>query len=92
MAYGGGGGSGGLKVFYTNAQSVINKMDEMRAVVNLKKPDVIALTETWTNSDISDEFLNLDGYELIERKDREDTDRGRGGGILVYVNKEICGR
>ena len=65
-------------------------MGELRAVLNMKQPHVIALTETWTNSDISDEFLSLDGYELVERKDREDTDRGRGGGLLVYVAKEIC--
>ena len=77
-------------MLYTNAQSIVNKMGELRAVVNVKQPDVIALTETWTNSDISDEFLNIDGYELIERKDRADTNRGRGGGVLVYVAKEIC--
>ena len=62
-------------------------MDELRVIVNLKNPDGIALTETWTNSEISDDYLGIDGYELIERKDREDTDRGRGGGILVYVAK-----
>ena len=86
----GGGGSNELKVLYTNAQSVVNKMAELRAVVSIKQPDVIALTETWTNPDISNEYLSLDGYELMERKDREDTDRGRGGGILVYVAKGIC--
>ena len=73
-----------------HAQSVIKKMEELKAVVNVKQPDVIALTETWTNSDISDEYLCLNGYELMARKDREDTDRGRGGGILIYVAKEIC--
>ena len=65
-------------------------MDELRVIVNLKNPDGIALTETWTNSEISDDYLGIDGYELIERKDREDTDRGRGGGILVYVAKGKC--
>ena len=65
-------------------------MGELKAVLDMKQPDIIALTETWTNSDISDGFLQLDGYELIVRKDREDTDRGRGGGVLVYVAKRIC--
>ena len=65
-------------------------MGELKAVASMIKPDVIALTETWTNNDLSDEFLSLDGYELIERKDREDTDRGRGGGVLVYVSKGMC--
>ena len=57
-------------------QSIVNKMGELREGVNVKQPDVIALTETWTNSDISDDFLSLDGYKLMERKDRKDTDRG----------------
>ena len=65
-------------------------MEELRAVASLKQPDVIAITETWTNNDISNDFLCLEGYELIERKDRTDTDRGRGGGILVYVVKGRC--
>ena len=55
----------------------------------MKQPDVIALTETWTNSNISDDFLHIDGYELVARNDRVDTDRGRGGGVLVYVAKEL---
>ena len=79
-------------MLHTNAQSVVNKMEELRVVASLKQPDVIAITETWTNSDISNEFLCLDGYELVERKDRSDTDRGRGGGVLVYVTKEKCAR
>ena len=65
-------------------------MEELRVVASLKQPDVIAITETWTHKDISNEYLSLDGYELVERKDRSDTDRGRGGGILVYVAKERC--
>ena len=65
-------------------------MDELRVVVETMKPDVVALTETWTNDDIDNNFLMINGYEIIERKDRTDTDRGRGGGVLVYVNKKRC--
>ena len=75
---------------YLNAQSVIRKMDELKVVVDLKKPDVIAITETWTNDDIDSNFLYIDGFELMERGDRTDTEKGRGGGILVYVRKGIC--
>ena len=65
-------------------------MSELRAVIEINKPDVVALTETWTNSDISNEFLHIDGYEILEREDRVDTSRGRGGGILLYVRKGVC--
>lgn len=79
-----------MKLLYTNAQSIIKKIAELRAVVEVKKPDVVALTETWTNSDTDNGFLHIEGYELMEREDRVDTNRGRGGGILIYVRKGIC--
>ena len=65
-------------------------MPELRAVVSMKKPDVVALTETWTNDDIDNSFLHIEDYKIMEREDRVDTSRGRGGGILVYVRKGLC--
>jgi hypothetical protein len=79
-----------VNLLYTNAQSIIKKMAEFRAIVEMKKPDVVALTETWTNADIDNNFLQINDYEIVERADRMDTNRGRGGGILVYVRKGIC--
>jgi hypothetical protein len=49
------------------------------------------VTETWCNKHITDAFWVILGYELINdlRKDRYDTDRGRGGGLLVYAKNNI---
>ena len=79
-----------MKLLYTNAQSIIRKMAELRLVVEMKKPDIIAITETWTHCDIDNSFLHINDYEIIERQDRVDTSGGRGGGILVYIKKGIC--
>jgi hypothetical protein len=58
------------------------------------EPDLILITESWCNADISQAYLSVDGYELQPdlRLDRDDTDRGRGGGLLVYsrVGLPIC--
>ena len=50
------------------------------------EPDIVLVTETWCNSEINNAYLNINGYELQPdlRRDRSDTDRGRGGGLLVY--------
>ena len=50
------------------------------------EPDLILITETWCNSDITNAHLCIAGYELQPdlRVDREDTKGGRGGGLLVY--------
>ena len=79
----------GIRVAFTNAQSIMNKMNEVRAVMATIDPDVFAVTEAWTNDEIGDDLLNIQGYELAARRDRNDTDRGRGGGILVYAKKNI---
>ena len=69
-----------LKIMYLNAQSILKKIDELRANVNVLNADVIIIVEAWTNDTISDKFLCIKDYELLERKDRNDTTGGRGEG------------
>ena len=78
-----------LQFLYTNAQSLVNKIDEMRVIVAITNPDILIITETWTNESVSNEYLSISGYDVIERKDRNDTANGRGGGILVYAKKSL---
>ena len=96
-----GGGGGGeasaptthghdtLSILYTNAQSIVGKIDELSCTSSELKPDLILLTETWCNDSVSDAFLSIPDYELHHRLDREDTAGGRGGGLLVYSKKGI---
>jgi len=78
-------------VLYLNAQSVIRKIDELQCVAEEKRPDIILITESWCNADITNAFLSIDNYELQAdlRVDRGDTERGRGGGLLTYVRKGL---
>ena len=46
-----GGGGNCIKLLYTNAQSIVNKMGELQVVASLKQPDIIAITETWTDQE-----------------------------------------
>ena len=71
------GTKAGVKVIFSNVQSINNKIDEVRAVVAIKKPDIFAMTETWTNDNIGNSHLELDGFEIIAREDRRDTGRKR---------------
>jgi hypothetical protein len=43
--------------------------------------DVMCISETWLNSNFSDKFLKIDGYNLV-RKDRLEK---RGGGVCMYI-------
>ena len=73
-----------MSILYTNAQSIVNKIDELRSVVYDIKPDLVLIDESWTHKKITKAYLNLDGYDLCSRVDREDTADGRGGGLLAY--------
>ena len=76
-----------MQVLYTNARSLRNKLDEFKALIASNKYDIIAVTETWANCvdrDFRAEF-DIGGYTLFN-KDRVGR---RGGGIMIYCNKEI---
>jgi len=73
---------------YTNANSIVGKMDELRQKVSNHRYDVIAITESWASADISDAELKIDGY-LMYRKDKADDSRTKGGGVLLYVTEEL---
>ena len=78
-----------LKVITLNARSLktvnnrCNKLVELQNVVDNSECDVIAVTETWLNDNVSDcEILN-DNYTLYRR----DRCGQRGGGVLFAVKK-----
>ena len=67
--------------YYTNAQSIYHKFDELSDFVHL----VVGITETWLHSDIKDSEINLDGYELF----RCDRQTGIVGGTLMYIHESL---
>ena len=55
-------------------------MSEFKIIVELEKPALIILNETWLSSEISSNDLCLSNY-TIYRKDR----KTRGGGVLIAI-------
>ena len=50
--------------------------------------DIIGITETWLNSSILDSEMSIKGYTL-HRKDRNDAEKHRGGGVALYVHNDL---
>ena len=73
-----------IKCATINAQSLENKMSELRAMIGTTKPGIVSVTETWGKSEKPDSVYDLEGYNLY-RNDRSD---GYGGTIL-YIRKGI---
>ena len=56
-----------LKCFYTNANSVVGKMSELK--LRAQGFDSIGVVETWATADINDAELAIGGYNMF-RVDR----------------------
>ena len=95
----------GLFLFYTNAGSLINKMDELKMGISLYKPDIICVTETHFYQEFESSEVDLEGYSTFradrgfktKEKPELDTSKGggecsdisRGGGSVIYVKDYI---
>ena len=75
-----------LNIFYLNSRSIVNKLDELRALclANNYKFDVICVVESWLSPDISDAEIFIPSFKIFRR------DRNRhGGGILIFVKDTL---
>ena len=76
--------SKGLKIIHLNIRSLVPKIDLLRSWVAQHNPNIITLSETWLNSNISDNEIKLENYVLYR------ADRGsRGGGVATYVSSNL---
>ena len=68
-----------LKCLFTNAQSIVNKRDELQTYMEDEEPDLVGIVETWLHSDIADAEIQVPGYQTT-RLDRQN--RAHGGILL----------
>ena len=59
----------GIKCVRLNARSIINQKSELNIMVDVIKPHIIGITESWANNDITYAEMGLEGYVMF-RKDR----------------------
>ena len=74
----------GFKMGLLNINGLSGHIDELRIVMSLKPLDILAVNETKLSSSISDELINIIGYQVV-KKDRNIA----GGGVCFYVRNSI---
>jgi hypothetical protein len=82
-----------LSICHVNVQSLYlrigyhrRKIDEIHTtLVNEEKIDIICLSETWLDNNISDDDLKIPGY-IIRRKDRS---YNYAGGAGMYISENL---
>ena len=80
-----------MRVLYFNSRSIFSKINDLAIATQFYTPDLILICETWLNEQTPNAMLNIEGYYINSdlRKDRTDTLRGIGGGLLVYIRDGI---
>lgn len=85
------GRSNCLNVGHANCQSICpsnsTKLNELRTVMEGCYLDVFGVSETWLKPYISTKAVSIPGYTLY-RNDRP-VDKGRGGGVGLYVSSRF---
>ena len=69
----------------TNANRLLNKIDDLSLLVQSHAPDLIAITETWLDAGVPDAGVSLQHYSIV-RRDRK---LQQGGGVALYVNNNL---
>ena len=75
----------GMRIAHLNVNRILNKWDGVRDLLSDYNLDVLALSETWLTTDISDDETNISGYS-IARKDRYGLTKRCGGGVNIYLS------
>ena len=78
--------SDSLLCLYVNARSILNKLNIFKTVIASLEPDIVGVTESWANAQITDSELQLNNYDLL-RCDRP-VDK-KGGGVLLYTHHRL---
>ena len=74
----------GLHLIHLNINSLLSKIDELRAIAKKSRATVIGITESKLDETVLDGEINIDGYELIR------SDRNRhGGGVACYIINDV---
>ena len=85
----------GVSCALTNIRSIgpksvsgASKRSELSVLCSKYQIDLVFITESWASEEDDNSAINLPGYKILSRVDK-DTVACRGGGILIYVNERI---
>lgn len=60
-------------------------MEELRSLLSNKSVDVLGISETWAKSHVTNKSISIEDYSVY----RNDRPVRRGGGVCLYIRKQI---
>ena len=75
-----------INCYYTNAQSINNKLDEFKLNLDTLRPKIVGITESWcSESSTLEGAISLPDFEIF----RDDREGRKGGGVLLYIHSSL---
>ena len=76
-----------VSVAHLNAQSIKdrNHLVQVRNLMTEKEYGILAISESWLNSSVTNAEVEIEGYKPI----RLDRPKHRAGGVCVYVRRDL---
>ena len=75
-----------IRIFYTNADSLLNKLTELNLIISSNDYQVVCITESNLNDDIKKAEIYIPNFDQIFLANRKHGDKG---GSIVYVHNSI---
>ena len=75
-----------FRIAHLNLRSIFTGFREFVDVTEVGKFDVVAVSETWLNSNTTSDMVAIRDYKFF----RVDRSGGRGGGVGIYVKNCYC--
>lgn len=80
-----------LNIFYQNVRGIRTKCLELYNNILSSDYDIMCITETWLQSDISDSEFCDSRYDIFRcDRDLDSTNKVTGGGVMVCVLRDLC--
>ena len=72
-----------LKIEHINSQSLQPNLDEIVLLLKKREVDILCISESWLLPIVQDRFINIPHFKIFR------CDRGKGGGVCIYVRDEL---
>ena len=76
----------GLKIYFQNTQSLVDKLEELRIICHNETPDFVGCVETWLDDSHSAKELEIENYRLFFKNRHKGPNRG---GVAMYAKTNM---
>ncbi len=75
----------GISLGHINIRSLFGKLEDIIRILDLGSLCILGISETWLNTSVSDQMINIPGYDLYRGDRTANSGKTTGGGVCFYI-------